>query len=177
MAGASLYYFVTNPFAVLGFKPTLSQESTGYVSGVSGSTTFRYPYVNVTISFGFGQFNSIDPLRLNVTVVGPNGSLPFGGYPYPLLPGIQIAYSPNTYPHWLATYNRGTWTGYTGEVTNPDGSVVGGTLNSSGPTDESIESGAIVTLTFPDSVSSIQGYFLVVSYEGAPGVTTLTLSG
>lgn len=54
--------------------------------------------------------------------------------------------------------------------------IVGGALSSSAVKDETIRSDATITLTFPVNVSSVQGYVLFASYQGTPGVTSVTLS-
>jgi hypothetical protein len=169
---AGLCLIIVNPFAGESSLVNLSVVATGHYGFSLNGKVYVYPYANLTIRFASPSV--LDPSRLNLTITGPGGKIAFGSSGI-LLSGIHMAYSENSYPHWIATHGGGQWTGYTATVINPDGLVVGGTYASSGTKDEAIESGAIMTLTFPISVNSVRGYVLIASYQGTPGTVSITL--
>jgi len=173
VAIAGLYFTIASPFTSHELKVNLSVVASGNHSFSAKGETYVSPYVNLTIRFTSPSV--LDPSKLNLTITGPGGRIAFGGSGT-VLSGIRIAYYENMNPHWLATCcGGGMWSGYTATVINPDRSVVGGTLTSSGSQDETIESGANMTLTFPSNVNSARGYVLTASYQGTSGTASITL--
>jgi hypothetical protein len=167
------YVIVYNPF-VTGFKANLTQRGTGdSLTWWNGSSwnLVKTLYVNITVTFA--SPSTLDPSKLNLAVSRPGEKITFGSSG-PLLDAIPLGYSPDQFPHWLAIFEGGYWSGFTGTMLNPDGSIVGGAPNQPVQGDK-IESGAILTLTFPSTVNSTQGYVLAASYEGASGNATITL--
>jgi len=165
------YIIVYNPFTQ--FKANLTQKGTGdsLYWWTDGQQLVKILYANIT--FTFTSPSTLDPSKLNLTISRPGEKLAFGSSGS-LLNAIPLGYSSGQYPRWLAVYGRGYWSGFTGQVLNPDGSIVGGGQAQvvQGAT---IESGAVLTLTFPSTVNSTQGYVLTASYEGASGNATITL--
>jgi hypothetical protein len=165
------YVIVYNPF-VPRFKATLTQRGTGdSLTWWTDRKHTKVLYANIT--FTFTSPGTLDPSKLNLTISKPGEKIAFDSSGT-LLDAIPLVYSSGQFPHWLAIYEMGYWSGFTGTMLNPDESIVGGTLNQPVQGDR-IESGAILTLTFPSSVNSTQGYVLAASYEGASGNATITL--
>ncbi len=162
---------VYNPFAAR-FRASLTQSGSGdsLTWWTDGKLT-NVLYANITMIFTSPQ--TLDPSSLNLAISKPGEKIAFGSGEI-LVDSIHLAYCACQFPHWLATLGTGTWTGFTGTMLNPGGSIVGGAPSQVVQGDR-IESGAILTLTFPSYVNSTQGYVLVASYEGASGNATTSL--
>lgn len=177
-----LYLVIVNPTTAVFTQISLTQVGSGsYSVKVANNETFTLNYVNLTLKFSLP--NGLDPVRLQFDLRSPQGS--------PILVGtgenlaiVNLTYSSFTYPHWLIYLPKLSSDAFNADVTNPDGVTVGGNLpcNSSTecPTqnngDSAIESGATITLTFPDSLNSTQGYVFTAVYQNAFGsITNLTL--
>jgi len=164
------YIVVFNPFAQ--FKANMTLKGSGdSLNWWTDGKLIKVLYANITLTFT--SPSTLDPTRLNLSISRPGEKIAFGSSGV-LLDEIHLVYSANMFPHWLATLGKGTWTGFTGTTLNPSGSIVGG-----GPSQvvqgDRIESGAVLTLTFPSYVNSTSGYVLCASYQGASGNTTLIL--
>lgn len=106
------------------------------------------PYVNLSLNFSSPY--SIDPTDLIVTVVcAPACYSPLARNGSMMEPAIELRYSANSYPHWVATSNGSIWTGFTMTVTNRDGKVVGGKDPWLADGAATITPGAILMLTLP----------------------------
>ena len=137
------------------------------VPTLSGSVFI--PYLNATIVLNTPT--SFDPQNVEITVLVPADSL--------ILPdGARVSnwtmhYDPNTYPHWIAEGYDNTghyyyWSGLTAAFVNPDGGVVG-TFNTSLLSASSIDSGALMTVTFPPKFSRLAADSVALSYDGYTG--------
>jgi hypothetical protein len=142
-------------------------------SGLSGP--YSLPYVNASLMLTTPV--SFNPQEVEVTVHVPNDSL--------VLPngtrasGWSMQYDPGSYPHWLVEgYFSGEytyWTGLTATFVNPDGGVVG-TFNTSLPHASSIESGAVMTVSFPSNFSSLSGVTVILNSVGYTGALELAIT-
>jgi len=171
MVAVGSYIVVFNPFAKQQFKASLTQSGSGdsLTWWDSGNLT-KILYTNITLTFT--SPSNLDPTRLNFTISKPGEKILFDSAV--LLSSIHLVYSSGQFPHWLAELGSSTSSVFTGTILNPGGSIVGGTWNHV-VEDDRIESGAIMTLTFPSYANSTQGYVVVATYQGASGNATLTL--
>lgn len=176
-----LYLMLLSPSTNLVMGAKLNEVSTGSSTFVSNNVTYHYPYADISLTFNLPL--NMNPARLELYVTNQQHEIPvFGGI---VVSGINITYSGNSFPHWIARLPAkltGTveyWTGFTGTVTNPDGRIVGGASNNGNfiPGDSLVKSGALLYLTFPAGVSSVQGFSVTVIYRGsAIATTTLTVT-
>ncbi len=176
-----LYSMLLSPSTnvVMGVK--LNEVSTGSSTFASNNVTYHHPYADISLTFNLPL--NMNPARLEFYVTNQQHEIPvFGGI---VVSGINITYLGNSYPHWEATLpakvtgTAGYWTGFTGIATNPDGRIVGGAFNNGSfiPGDSLVKSGALLHLTFPAGVSSVQGFSVTVIYRGsAIASTTLTVT-
>lgn len=174
-----LYLMLLSPSTNLVMGAKLNEVSTGSSTFVSNNVTYHYPYANISLTFNLPL--SMNPARLELYVTNQQHEIPvFGGI---VVSGINITYSGNSFPQWIAALPAkltGTveyWTGFTGTITNPDGRIVGGAFNNGNFIfgGSLVKSGALLHLTFPADVSSVQGFSVTVIYRGsAIATTTLT---
>ena len=172
----------TGVFAILEFGPRAQPPTLrGAIANASvsrpvynGST---YPILNATLNLSSPV--SLDPSGLIITIVGPNISLKaWDCDQYVLVSELNEKYAANGYPHWIVSFPANApgsvpgavcgWDAYAVTFTNPDGAAVG-SLNSSTPSDGSIESGALMSMEFPGG----PGF----STTGTGFVITLTEAG
>ncbi len=176
-----LYSMLLSPSTDLVMGAKLHEVSTGSSTFVSNNVTYHYLCANISLTFKLPL--NMNPAKLEFYVTNQQHEIPvFGGI---VVSGINITYPGNSYPNWLATLPgkvTGTveyWTGFTGTVTNPDGRNVGGSSNNGNfiPGDSVVKSGALLRLTFPVGVSSVQGFSVTEIYRGsAIASTTLTVA-
>jgi len=165
------YIVVSNPFAKQQFKASLTQSGGGdsLTWWISGNLT-KILYTNITLTFT--SPNTLDPSRLNFTVSKPGEKIQFDSAV--LLSTIHLVFCACQFPHWLAELGPSTSSVFTGTIVNPGGSIVGGAPTQVVEGDR-VDSGAIMTLTFPSYANSTQGYVVVATYQGASGNASLTL--
>lgn len=162
----------------------LTLLNTGTSSSIAQNVTYSYGWANISIVFSGPR--SLQPDRLvfyvtNVTHEVQAPDLPYFSGHWLTVPGINVTYPGNSYPNWVATFEKvNSWTGYTGVVTNPDGRIVGGSVSNGTfyPGDTAVNSSAILRLTFPAYVTSLQGYVVEAIYSGTTiASVNLTLNG
>gem|GEM_PF-2699568 len=134
-----------------------------------------YPIVNATLVLAQGTW--LDPSKVVLTLLGPNGTILFligsGSVKAPRLTEI---FQPDTIPHWMPCqpdkFGEDTcWTGYSVTFTNPDGLEVGGSITT-GPLSTHLDSGARMSISFPGGPGTspnVSGFELFLNDTEASG--------
>ena len=180
----SSYFVVFNPSTGVASNLKLTEVDSGYTTWVYNNTTQVSPWVNLSIKFFLPL--GLDPARLSFLVNAPNGELPFHWLLFNQSVGeVNVTYRSYEVPHWLArTGLNGADTSSMvfGNITNPDGNLVGGySVNSplGGFTwingDSVVQSGGIIHLVFESTISSLQGFAVTAQNSGAQGSSSVTL--
>jgi hypothetical protein len=178
------YLSLANPSTALYAQISFSKVGQGTLispaADNANNETLSNIYVNLTMKITFPQ--GLDPSRLVLILESPEGQEVSLGNGINL-PAANLTYSASSYPHWLVNLPKLSASAYSADVTNPDGSIVGGYSNcppAAGCTwvngDSVIRSGAIVTLVFPESVSSPQGYVFKAIYRNSLSGSSINLS-
>lgn len=180
------FFTVINPTTGKVFNGNLMEMSSGAKTITVNNTTYHDSWVILSITYSVPL--KLDPEMLMFNLTDSNGTFSLG-HDLTNLTSANLSFSYDRTPHILAT---GMASGYPyastaiiGEITNPDGSVVGSTpvphsangdpmvsIFSGG--DTMVQSGAMVNITLPSP--SPVGYSITMKYMGASGSSTVQLT-
>ncbi len=175
-AGTFAVVSLERPSNSTPFDGALVDIETGVFHSTGALGNVSFPYVRASLNLY--SPTSLNPENLVVSVFGSNDSL--GKRNGSSVHGWALHYVPNNYPHWTVEWPS-SGGGYfystciTATFVDPGGAVVGGDLSASGAVAGTIESGALMTVSFPSWYATAAGLTVVLSDTGHPGSLSLAI--